>query len=148
MEIGYHNRRRRADVPYGYFDSLAGLAEWADVLVVAVRASAENAGAVNADVLRALGPAGVVVNVSRGSAIDEAALIEALEQGVIAGAGLDVFAREPEVPARLMALENAVLTPHMAAHTKRAQRAQQQVLLETLEAFFAGKPLRTRLPPP
>jgi len=146
MEIGYHNRRPRAGTPHRYFAGLLELAEWADVLAVCVRADAGNRGAVDAAVLRALGPRGVVVNIARGSVIDEPALIAALQAGAIAGAGLDVFAAEPVVPAALKALPNVVLSPHMAAHTISAQRAQQRALMETLEAFFADRPL-TRLVP-
>lgn len=148
MEIGYHNRRPREDVPYRCLPSLLALAEWADVLVVAARAGAENRHAVNAEVLRALGPEGVLVNIARGVLVDEPALIEALEQGVIAGAGLDVYEDEPHVPERLRVLENAVLTPHMAAVARSAQRAQRQVLEENLAAFFEGRPLRFLAPPP
>ena len=141
MEIGYHNRSRRPDLPYAYHDSLLGLSEWADLLMVAVRASVENRHAVNADVLKALGPSGYIVNISRGIAIDETALCEALETGVIAGAALDVYEHEPVVPDRLKALENVVLTPHIAAFSESAQLAQQKLLVRNLEAFFAGKPL-------
>jgi len=146
MAIGYHNRSPRPDLPYAYHGSLAALAEWADVLVVAVRASAATHQAVDAAVLRALGPAGVVVNIARGSVVDEEALCEALETGGIAGAGLDVFEGEPRVRDRLRAAPNAVLTPHMAALTRAAQRAQQQVLLDNLDAFFAGRPVQWQVP--
>ncbi len=148
MEIGYHNRSPRADVPYAYLESLLALAEWSDVLVVAARASAENRRAVNAEVLRALGPKGVLVNIGRGVMVDEPALCDALEQGVIAGAGLDVYEDEPNVPDRLKVLENVVLTPHMAAVALTAQRAQRQVLEENLAAFFAGRPVRFQAPVP
>lgn len=141
MEVGYHNRSKRSDLPYRYHDSLLGLAEWCDVLMVAVRASTETRHAINAEVLKALGPTGYVVNISRGIAIDEEALCEALETGVIAGAGLDVFENEPNVAERVRKLENAVLTPHIAAMSETAQFAQQELLLSNLEAFFAGKPL-------
>jgi lactate dehydrogenase-like 2-hydroxyacid dehydrogenase len=141
MSIGYHNRSRRDDLPYLYHDSLQGLAEWADILVVAVRASAENRHAVDAGVLKALGPQGHLVNISRGIAVDEAALCDALESGVIAGAALDVYEHEPQVPDRLKALENVVLTPHIAANAESAQSAQQELLLGNLAAFFAGTPL-------
>jgi len=141
MEIGYHNRLPRPELPYQYHDSLLGLAGWADVLMVSVRASNETRHAVNADVLRALGPQGHLVNISRGIAVDEAALIEALETGAIAGAGLDVYEHEPSVPDRLKTLETAVLTPHIAANAESAQLAQQELLLANLEAFFAGRPL-------
>ena len=141
MEIGYHNRSRRSDVPYRFFGGLTELAAWADVLMVSVRASAENRHAVDAAVLKALGPEGHLVNISRGIAVDEEALCTALEDGTIAGAGLDVFEQEPQVPERLRALENAVLTPHIAAGSHAAQVAQQELLLANLEAFFAGRPL-------
>ncbi len=141
MEIGYHNRSPRPGLPYAYHDSLLSLAEWADVLMVAVRASAENRHAVDAEVMKALGAAGYLVNISRGIAIDETALCDALEAGVIAGAALDVYEHEPVVPDRLKVLDNVVLTPHIAAFAETAQQAQQELLLRNLEAFFAGKPL-------
>ena len=115
MEIGYHNRRPRADQPYAYYPTLMGLAHWADILMVSGRADATNFHAVNKEVLAALGPRGHLVNISRGIAVDEAALCDALEAGVIAGAALDVFEHEPTIPHRLKALDNVVLTPHMAA---------------------------------
>ncbi|MDP3408371.1 NAD(P)-dependent oxidoreductase [Bosea sp. (in: a-proteobacteria)] len=146
MEIGYHNRSPRPELPYLYRDSLGGLAEWADVLMVAVRASADTRHAVSAPVLRALGPSGHLVNISRGIAIDEEALCEALETSVIAGAGLDVFEHEPHVPERLKALDNVVLTPHIAAMADSAQAAQQALLLRNLDAFFAGEPLPSGVP--
>ncbi|MGO4172892.1 2-hydroxyacid dehydrogenase [Bosea sp. TAF32] len=141
MEIGYHNRSRRADTPYLYHDSLLGLADWADLLVVSARASAENRHAIDAAVLKALGPRGHLVNISRGIAVDEDALCAALETGAIAGAGLDVYENEPHVSDRLKALDNVVLTPHIAAASDTAQDAQQEVMLGNLEAFFAGRPL-------
>lgn len=141
MEIGYHNRSRRAGLPYRFFHGLTDLAAWADVLMVSVRASAENRHAVDAAVLKALGPEGHLVNISRGIAVDEEALCAALENGAIAGAGLDVFEHEPNVPERLRVLENAVLTPHIAAGSQAAQIAQQELLLGNLDAFFAGRPL-------
>jgi hydroxypyruvate reductase len=148
MEIGYHNRSRRDDVGYRHFDSLMALAAWSDVLVVAARASAENRHAVNAEVLRALGPSGVLVNIGRGVLVDEAALCDALEAKVIAGAGLDVYEDEPHVPDRLKRLETVVITPHMAAVARTAQRAQRDMLETTLAAFFAGQPVRFPAPPP
>lgn len=141
MQIGYHNRNPRADVPYLYHDSLLGLAAWADALIVSARASAENRHAVNAEVLQALGPQGYLVNISRGIAVDEAALCTALETHAIAGAALDVYEHEPNVPDRLKALENVVLTPHIAANAETAQHAQQDLLIANLAAFFTGKPL-------
>jgi hydroxypyruvate reductase len=146
MEVAYHNRSPRADVPYPCFGSLLALAGWADVLVVAARANTENRGAVGAAVLDALGRDGTLVNIARGSLVDEGALCDALEAGRIAGAGLDVYEREPHVADRLKALENVVLTPHLAALSGAAQAAQQRVLLDNLEAFFAGGPVRFRVP--
>ncbi len=147
MEIAYHNRRRRDDVPWAYKSSLMELAEWCDVLMVSVRAMPENRHAVNAAVLEALGPKGLLVNISRGIAVDEAALVEALEQGRIAGAGLDVFEQEPHVPPRLFPLENVVLTPHVAALCHSAQDAQADLLVSNITAFLSGGALRCLVPP-
>lgn len=141
MEIGYHGRAPRPGVPYLFHDSLLGLAEWADIVVVAARAGPENRHAVNAEVLAALGPQGHIVNIARGSVIDEQALIVALETGVIAGAALDVYEHEPEVPARLKALENAVLAPHIGGGTQGAHEAMQAMVKANVDAFFDGRPL-------
>ena len=141
MEVGYHSRSPKPDLPYRFHDSLPGLAAWADVLVVAVRASAETRNAIDDAVLNALGPAGYVVNIARGLVIDEDALCAALEQKRIAGAALDVFAAEPHVPERLRALDNVVLTPHIAANSQDAKKEQLRMLLGNLEAFFAGRPI-------
>jgi len=144
--VGYHNRRRRDDVGYRYFDTLPALAEWADALVVAVRADDATRHAVDAKVLRALGPDGHVVNIARGFAIDETALIAALRDGVIAGAGLDVYEHEPLVPADLAALDNVVLTPHIGGGTREAHAAMEALVLRNLAAYFAGAPLPTPVP--
>src|SRR6185295_14440422 len=146
MEIGYHNRRQRQELPYVYHPTLLGLADWADVLVVAVRADASNYHAINKQVLAALGPRGHLVNISRGIAVDEAALCDALEAGTIAGAALDVFEHEPDIPKRLEGLDNVILTPHMAAISANAQRAQRDLVFANLEAFFAGRPVLTPVP--
>jgi hydroxypyruvate reductase len=146
MQIGYHNRKPRADVAYAYYPTLKGLAEWADVLVVAVRADASNTHAINKEVLAALGSRGHLINISRGIAVDEAALCDALEAGTIAGAALDVYEREPHIPQRLIGLDNVVLTPHIAAISANAQRAQRDIMLANLEAFFAGRPVLTPVP--
>jgi hydroxypyruvate reductase len=148
MEVAYHNRRKRSDVPYAYHASLLDLAAWADALVVTVRADSENRHAVNAEVLAALGSKGHVVNIARGSVIDEAALIAALRTGVIAGAGLDVFEHEPAVPEELLGLANVALTPHIAGGTLEAQAAMQQMVLANLDAYFAGRPVLTPVPEP
>jgi lactate dehydrogenase-like 2-hydroxyacid dehydrogenase len=146
LEIGYHNRRRRDDVPGRYFATPLALAAWADYLVVACRADDSNRHMVNAEFLRALGPRGHLVNVSRGSVVDEAALAEALASNVIEGAGLDVFEREPPVHPRLPTLENVVMTPHLGGGTERAIRGMTDLVLANLEAHFAGRPLVTPVP--
>ncbi len=143
MEVAYHNRRRRTDVRYPYHASLLELAQWADVLVIAVRADDSNRHTVNAQVLAALGPSGHVVNIARGAVIDEAALIAALTDGVIEGAGLDVYEHEPEVPAALLALSNVALTPHIGGASLEAQAAMQALVLANLDLFLAGHPVRT-----
>ena len=143
MTVGYHGRAARPEVGYAYHPTLVGLARWADVLLVAVRAGPENRHAVDAAVLEALGTDGFLVNVSRGSVVDEAALCDALERNTLAGAGLDVFQNEPGVSPRLLALDRVVMTPHIAAKTGLAQRAQQDLMLDNVRAFFAGKPVRS-----
>lgn len=139
-EVGYFSRTRY-ELPYRYFDSLALLAEWCDVLMIAVRASADTHHAVNANILKKLGSDGHVINISRGSVIDEAALVTALEENVIAGAGLDVFEKEPHAPDALTSFPNVVLTPHVGGHTQDSHTAMQDCVIKNLEAFFAGKPL-------
>ena len=146
MEVAYHNRRPRADVAYAYHATLLRLAEWADVLAIAVRAGDDNRHAVDAGVLAALGPEGHIVNIARGSVIDEAALIRALRDGAIAGAGLDVFEHEPPVPAELLALPNITLTPHIAGGTVEAQSAMQDMVAANIEAFLSGRPVITPVP--
>jgi glyoxylate reductase len=146
MEIGYHNRRRRDDVAYRYFATPLALAEWADYVVVACRADASNYRLVDATFLRALGPRGHLVNISRGSVVDEAALAEALATDVIEGAGLDVFEHEPPVHPRLPELENVVMTPHLGGGTERAMRAMTDLVLRNLRAHFSGRTAVTPVP--
>ena len=139
-EVGYFSRSKR-DVPYQYLPSLEALAEWCSVLMVAVRAGAETHHAVDAEILRKLGKDGYIVNISRGSVIDQQALVTALTDETIAGAGLDVFEKEPHAPDALTALPNVVLTPHLGGHTLDSHTAMQDCVIDNLEAFFAGKPL-------
>jgi hydroxypyruvate reductase len=139
-EVGYFSRSRH-DVPYQYFGSLEALSDWCSILMIAVRAGAETHRAVNADILRRLGADGYVINIARGSVIDEAALVAALADGTIAGAGLDVYAKEPHPPDALTASPNVVLTPHIGGHTLESHTAMQDCVIANLEAFFAGKPL-------
>jgi glyoxylate reductase len=139
-EVGYFSRSKR-DVPYQYFPSLEALADWCSVLMIAVRAGDDTHHVVNADILRRLGEDGYVVNIARGSVIDQQALVEALTSKTIAGAGLDVYAREPHKPDALTALTNVVLTPHTGGHTLESHRNMQDCVLANLTAFFEGKPL-------
>jgi hydroxypyruvate reductase len=139
-EVAYFSRSRH-DVPYQYLPSLEALAEWCSVLMIAVRAGADTHHAVDADILRKLGKDGYVVNISRGSVIDQKALVAALANEGIAGAGLDVYAKEPHVPDALTEFPNVVLTPHVGGHTLDSHVAMQNCVIANLEAFFAGKPL-------
>ena len=136
MEVRYHNRRPVDNVSYRFSASLVALAEWADDLVVTAAGGADTRGMVTMQVLRALGPQGVLVNVARGSVVEQADLLQALREGVIAGAGLDVYWDEPRVPPELMAMENVVLLPHAASSTHDARRAIAQRVIENLESFF------------
>jgi len=139
-EIGYFSRSRH-DVPYRYFPTLEALADWCSVLMIAVRAGSDTNHKVNADILLRLGADGFVVNISRGSVIDEVALVAALSDQTIAGAGLDVFAKEPHAPDTLTALPNVVLSPYIGGHTLESHVAMQDCVIANLEAFFAGRPL-------
>jgi glyoxylate reductase len=139
-EVAYHSRSRH-DVLYRYEPDLAALAEWCNVLFVAVRAGPDTHHIIDAAMLRRLGADGFVVNISRGSAIDEAALIAALTDKTIAGAGLDVYEKEPHPPDALTELPNVVLTPHIGGHTLDSHAAMQDCVMANLDAFFAGKPL-------
>ena len=141
IEVAYHSRSKH-DVPYAYHPTLAALAEWADILMIAVRAGPDTQHIVNADILKKLGPSGAIVNISRGSVIDQAALVAALEKNIIAGAGLDVYEKEPHAPDALTKCSNVVLTPHIGGHTVESHIGMQDCVLANLDAFFAGKPLR------
>ena len=140
-EIGYFNRSKKSDVPWPYFASPLELARWADVLILAHRADETNRHMINAEVLNALGPEGHIVNISRGSAIDENALIAALAERRIAGAGLDVFEDEPRVRPELVASPYTVLTPHIGGGTREAFVAMSDTVVANIHALFDGKPL-------
>jgi hydroxypyruvate reductase len=139
-EVGYFSRSRH-DVPYQYFPTLEALADWCSVLLIAVRAGADTHHVVNADILKRLGEDGCVVNIARGSVIDQAALVQALTDKTIAGAGLDVYAKEPHAPDALTAFPNVALTPHIGGHTRESHVAMQDCVIANLTAFFEGKPL-------
>jgi lactate dehydrogenase-like 2-hydroxyacid dehydrogenase len=146
MEIGYHNRRAVDGLSYRYFASPVELAAWADFLVVAARGGEATRHLVNAEVLAALGPKGYVVNIGRGTIVDTAALIEALQSKRIAGAGLDVLEGEPKLPPQLPTLlqfDNVVVTPHCAGRAPESRAAATALIVENLNAHFSGKPLRS-----
>lgn len=147
MQIGYRNRNPRDDVPahYRYFDSVLALAEWADYLVVTAPGGAQSHHLVNAQVLKALGKGGFLVNLGRGSIVDTAALAEALRNGTIAGAGLDVYEGEPSPPAALIDLRNVVLSPHVAGRSPEAEAATLAMFLENARRYLAGEPVMTPL---
>ncbi len=141
-EIGYASRSPQ-DVPYRAFESPAALAAWCDVLIIAAAASAETRHLINGPVLEALGPKGVLVNVARGSLVDEKALLHAVQHGQIAGAALDVFENEPHVPEGFHGLPNVVLTPHMASATHETRADMAALVIANLDAHFAGRELPT-----
>ncbi|MDO8423734.1 MAG: 2-hydroxyacid dehydrogenase [Parvibaculum sp.] len=138
-EIGYFNRSKKSDVSWTYFASPVELATWADVLIVAHRADESNRHMINADVMKALGKNGHIVNISRGSAIDEDALIAALNDGTIAGAGLDVFDDEPNVRPEFLTMPNVVLTPHIGGGTIEAFAAMSDTVVVNVKAVMDGK---------
>jgi lactate dehydrogenase-like 2-hydroxyacid dehydrogenase len=138
MEIGYFNRSRRDDVDYAYFGSTEQLAAWCDVLVIATPGGAATRHLVGARELQALGPQGFLVNISRGSVVDTAALAAALGKGELGGAGLDVYESEPQPPRELLEFKNVVLTPHMAGWSPEAITASITKFLRNAEAHFAA----------
>lgn len=142
-EILYHNRRPAADTAYRYVADPVDFARQSDAIIVATSGGPEAAKLVDAAMLDALGADGVIVNISRGSVIDEDALVAALVDQRIAGAGLDVFAHEPHVPNALFALDHVVLQPHQGSATRHSRKAMADLVLANLDAFFAGKPLLT-----
>jgi lactate dehydrogenase-like 2-hydroxyacid dehydrogenase len=139
-EVAYFSRSQH-DVPYQYLPSLEALAEWCSVLMIAVRAGADTNHAVDAKILQKLGKDGYVVNIARGSVIDQRVLIAALADETIAGAGLDVYEKEPHAPDALTAFPNVVLTPHVGGHALDSHIAMQNCVIANLESYFAGKPL-------
>ena len=144
MQIRYHNRRKK-DVPYPYDPDAVALAKNSDVLMVVTPGGPETAKLVNAKVLDALGPQGFLVNIARGSVIDEPVLLRYLQEKRIAGAGLDVFADEPRVPPEFFTLENAVLFPHVGSATVETRKAMGDLQIENLRRHFSGKPVLTRV---
>jgi len=144
MKIAYHNRNKK-DVAYAYHADPVALAKASDVVVVVTPGGAGTKHIVDARVLDALGPQGYLVNISRGSTVDEAALIRYLQENRVAGAGLDVFEGEPKIDPRFFSLENAVVIPHVGSATVETRTAMGNLQIENLRLHFAGKPVRTRV---
>lgn len=146
VEISYHTRSRRTGVSYNYYPTLLALAAAVDTIIVIVPGSVETRHAINADVLKALGPQGVLINVGRGSTVDEAALADALHGKVIAGAGLDVFEDEPNVPDALLSLPNVCLLPHVASASQATRDAMSDLVVDNLIAWFSKGEALTPVP--
>jgi hydroxypyruvate reductase len=143
--VAYHSRRPVTDVPYKHHADLVELAKNSDFLVVIIPSTPQTLKIVSKAVIEALGPTGILVNVARGAVVDEDALVEALKSGKLGGAGLDVFVNEPQVPKELFAMDNVVLQPHVGSATHETRRAMSQLVLDNLDARFAGKPLLTEI---
>jgi len=145
MKVAYTGRKPQ-DVPYAFVPDLAGLAAVSDFLVVACPGGAATRNIVDARVLAALGKKGTLVNIARGSIVDEPALVQALAAGTIKAAGLDVFADEPNIPPALLAMDNVVLLPHVGSATRETRQAMGDLCKANLDAWFAGQPLLTLIP--
>ncbi len=143
MEIRYHNRSPSEGVAYAYEKSLVDLARWAEFLVIAAAGGAATRKLISREVIDALGAKGYLVNIARGSVVDEAALVEALVNKRLAGAALDVFEDEPNVPAALLALDNVVLLPHIASGTHETRQAMADLVVDNLRAYFRDGKLLT-----
>lgn len=146
MTVRYHTRRAVPEVELPHEPSLIELARWCDYLVVITAGGPSTQHLIHEAVLTALGPDGFLINVARGSVVDEAALVRALQDGRIAGAALDVYADEPRVPPELMALDKVVLLPHIASATRETRQAMADRVFDNLQAFFAGQPLLSAAP--
>src|SRR5215472_13204103 len=139
VPVVYHTRNPAPGVSYKHYPDLIEMAKAVDTLVAIVPGGPSTAKMINADVLKALGPRGVIVNVARGSVVDEGALIAALKSGTILAAGLDVFANEPNVPEELRTMQNVVLLPHIGSASVVTRNAMDQLVVDNLKAWFAGK---------
>ena len=147
LQIGYFDIKPMGDLAYRSYATLMDLAEASDILLVACEGGEANRSVVSSEVIEAIGPKGFLVNTARGPIVDQAALVAALEDGKLAGAALDVFDGEPQVPAKMMAMENVVLTPHIASSTHETRRAMGDLVYDNLRAHFDGKPVLTPVPP-
>lgn len=143
MEVRYHNSRQRPDAAYEYEASLLKLAEWADFLVLACPGGPQTRHIVNRAVLQALGPTGILVNIARGSVVDETALVEALERGELGGAGLDVVDNEPNVPPALLSMDNVTLMPHVGSATSETRADMARLVRDNVDSFLQSGRLLT-----
>jgi lactate dehydrogenase-like 2-hydroxyacid dehydrogenase len=146
VPVVYHTRKKAPDLAYRYYPSLTDMARAVDVLMVIVPGGEGTRNIINAEVLAALGPDGILINMARGSVVDEPALIKALRENTILTAGLDVFANEPEVPAELLGMEHVVLFPHLGSASVYTRTQMDQLVVDNLLAWAAGKPLLTPVP--
>jgi len=138
LPIAYFARHPQPDLPYPFYDDLCELAKAVDTLIILLPGGPETGGIVDAAVLSALGPEGILINVARGSVVDQHALIEALQSGVILAAGLDVFAEEPKVPPELLHMEQVVLLPHIGTATHYTRRRMGELVVKNVLSWFAG----------
>jgi hydroxypyruvate reductase len=146
MHVRYHDRNDLHDAAYSFEPTLEGLAEWADFLVVATAGGPTTNKLVSAQVLDSLGPKGFLINISRGTVVDQAALLKALQEKRIAGAGLDVFENEPTVPEPFFALDNVVLLPHVASATHETRDAMAKLVVANLSSFFSTGSAKAAVP--
>jgi len=146
VPIVYHSRQPRADLPYRHYAQLIDMAKEVDTLIAIVPGGAATRNMIDAKVLGALGPDGILINVARGSVVDEGALIEALKERKILAAGLDVFVNEPEVPTKLLALDNVVLLPHLGSASVYTREKMDQLLVDNLLAWSRGEAPPTPVP--
>src|SRR5580700_7884926 len=140
VPVVYHSRRPAPDIPYQHYPNLLDMARQVEVLLVITPGGAQTRNLINAEVLAALGRQGILINMARGSVVDEPALIKALQQGTILSAGLDVYAREPHVPPELIAMDNVVLFPHLGSASVTTRQRMDQLVVDNLLAWAAGKP--------
>ncbi len=146
VPVVYHSRNPQSGVSYKYYPKLLDMARDVDTLMVIVPGGASTQNMINAEVLKALGPRGILINMARGSVVDEPALIEALKTKTIFAAGLDVFAKEPQVPKELIAMDNVVLLPHLGSASEATRAAMDQLVVDNILAWAAGKPPLTPVP--
>ena len=140
VPVVYHSRSPQQGVSYKYYPKLIDMARAVDTLMVIVPGGPATANMINAEVLKALGPNGILINMARGSVVDEPALIAALKNRTIYSAGLDVFAKEPQVPKELLEMDNIVLFPHLGSSTEVTRAAMDQLVVDNILAWVAGKP--------